>query len=452
MCRCRLAKRFREIGWRTLTLGIVAASIHRQLPAAEGEWRDLFNGRDLSGWVIVNVSPSTFTVRDGMIVSTGKPTGTIRTERMYENFVLELEWRHLTPGGNAGVFIWGDPLPHVGTPFSRGIEVQVLDGRNDRNYTSHGDVFSIWGAQMVPDRPHPAGWQRCLPSEQRCRPSPEWNHYRITCNDGVIKLAVNGKEVSGGSHCRPRKGYICLEAEGAECHFRHLRIQELPSTNPTPEETAEEARGFVPLYTGLDLAGWRRVDGQEGHWQPHDWILHYDGQCAAATPRDKHLWTEKEYGDFELIVDWRLPAKPVKKQYPVVLPSGDELLDPQGQVVMREVDDAGNSGILLRGNEDAQINICCYPVGSGEITAFRTNKALPAEVRAAVTPRKVADAPLGRWNRFHITLRQDRVTVVLNGEMIIENAQLPGLPARGPIGLQHHETVVEFANLFIREL
>jgi len=73
-------------------------------------------------------------------------------------------------------------------------------------------------------------------------------------------------------------------------------------------------------------------------------------------------------------------------------------------------------------------------------------------VRAAVTPRKVADAPLGRWNRFHITLRQDRVTVILNGETIIENALLPGLPSRGPIGLQHHETVVEFANLFIREL
>lgn len=410
--------------------------------AQNESFKPLFNGKDLSGWMIVNVAPTTFTAKDGMIVSTGKPTGTLRTERMYENFVLELEWRHMQQRGNAGVFIWGDPLTYVGQPFSRGIEVQVLDGRNTETYTSHGDVFPIWGASMKPDRPHPAGWERCLPSEQRCKPSPEWNHYRITCNDGVLKLAVNGKEVSGGSMCQPRIGYICLESEGSECHFRDLRIQELPST----------ANLFVPLYTGLDLAGWRQDPGNAGHWQPKDWILSYDGKSEAKEPKNKHLWTAKEYGDFQMVVDWRLPAKPVKKSYPVVLASGDDKVDDKGQVVMREVDDAGNSGILLRGSEEAQLNICCHPVGSGEITAFRTNKQLPAAARAAVTPKEVADAPLGKWNRFLITLKGDRVTVVLNSKTIIENAQLPGIPSRGPIGLQHHNEVVEFANLFIREL
>jgi hypothetical protein len=419
---------------------------------AQENWKPMFNGKDLTGWVIVNVAPNTFTAKDEMIVSTGKPTGTIRTERMYENFIMEVEWRHMQPGGNAGVFIWGDPVTHVGTPFSRGIEVQVLDGRNSDTYTSHGDVFPIWGASMKPDRPHPRGSERCLPSEQRCKPSPEWNHYRITCNDGVLKLAVNGKEVSGGSQCRPRKGYICLESEGSECHFRNLRIAELPSTNPSPAETADQAQGFVPMYTGLDLAGWRQVQGHAGHWQPKDWVLHYDGKSEAVEPRDKHLWSGKEYGDFQMIVDWRLPAKPGKKTYPVVLPTGDDKVDDKGQAVTQEVDDAGNSGILLRGSEDAQINICCYPVGSGEITAFRTNKQLPAAVRAAVTPKERADAQLGKWNRFVISMQGDRATVVLNGKTIIDRAQLPGVPSRGPIGLQHHNEVVEFANLFIREL
>lgn len=420
--------------------------------AQEESFKPLFNGKDLSGWVIVNVAPETFTVRDEMIVSTGHPTGTIRTERMYENFVLDLEWRHMKPMGNAGVFIWGDPLTAVGTPFSRGIEVQVLDGRNSETYTSHGDVFPIWGATMKPDRPHPSGSQRCLPSERRCRPSPEWNHYRITANDGVLKLAVNGKEVSGGSQCRPRKGYICLESEGSECHFRNLRIRELPSTNPSPEETADEAKGFLPLLASPGLADWKQVAGNEGHWTVNDWRLRYDGKSEATEPRDKHLWTAKEYGDFELVVDWRLPGKPVKKTYPVVLPSGDDKLDEDGMPVTVEVDDAGNSGILLRGSEDAQINICCYPVGSGEITAFRTNKQLPAEVRAAVTPRERADAPLGKWNRFTVTMKGDRVSVQLNGKPVIENAQLPGVATRGPIGLQHHNEVVEFGNIFIREL
>jgi hypothetical protein len=438
--------------WLTLASLVLTALHGVSAPAADESFKPLFNGKDLSGWVIVNVAPATFSVQDGMIVSTGKPTGTMRTERMYENFIMEAEWRHMHPGGNAGIFIWGDPLTHVGTPFSRGIEVQVLDGRNSDVYTSHGDVFSIWGASMKPDRPHPKGSERCLPSEQRCKPSPEWNHYRITCKDGVIKLAVNGKEVSGGSLCRPRKGYICLESEGSECHFRNLKIQELPSTNPSPAEIADEAQGFVPMYTGLDLAGWKPVEGQAGHWQPKDWVLRYDGKSEAQEPRDKHLWTAKEYGDFQMVVDWRLPAKPTKKKYPVVLPSGDDKLDEKGEVVMREVDDAGNSGILLRGSEDAQINICCYPVGSGEITAFRTNKQLPAEVRAALTPKAAADAPLGKWNRFIITLKGDRVSVTLNGKAIIEKAQLPGIASRGPIGLQHHNEIVEFGNLFIREL
>jgi hypothetical protein len=99
-----------------------------------------------------------------------------------------------------------------------------------------------------------------------------------------------------------------------------------------------------------------------------------------------------------------------------------------------------------------QINMCCYPVGSGEITAVRVNKQLPAAVRAGVTPKEVADAKLGKWNRFIITLKGDRVSIVLNEKKIIDNALLPGIAAKGPIGLQHHNEVVEFANLFIREL
>jgi hypothetical protein len=201
----------------------------------------LFNGKDLSGWAPINVPADTFTVREGMIHCTGKPTGIMRTERMYENFVLEIEWRHMEVGGNSGIFVWSDGVIAKGTPFARAVEIQVLDGKNGENYTSHGDVFAIHGATMKPDRPHPGGWMRCLPSERRAKPAGEWNHYRITCRDGVIKLAVNGKEVSGGSHCKPRKGYICLESEGGEIYFRNLRIQEFPSTHPAEDEIAKPA-------------------------------------------------------------------------------------------------------------------------------------------------------------------------------------------------------------------
>lgn len=409
----------------------------------------LFNGKDLAGWVNVNCAPGTFTVRDGMIVSTGVPTGVMRTERMYENFVLELEWRHMKAGGNAGLFVWSDALTAPGVPFTRSIEVQILDGVNTDDYTSHGDVFAIHGATFTPDRPHPNGWMRCLPSERRAKPAGEWNHYRVTCNDGTLKLAVNGKEVSGGAMSRPCKGYICLEAEGSECHFRNIRVKELPSTNPEPEEVAKEAEGFQSLYTGVDLAGWKRESGHEGHWRPADWRLDYDGKSEAA---DKNLWTEKEYGDFTLICDWRFNGQPKPTPRPVIWPSGEYVLDENGQQKMEDVPDAGDSGIYLRGDSKSQINMWCWPVGSGEVYGYRTDKNQSPEVRAGVTPKVKADNPLGQWNRFEITMRGDRLTVVLNGKTVIENAQLPGVRERGPIALQHHGDPIQFANLYIKEL
>ncbi len=415
--------------------------------ADEDAFVPMFNGRDLSGWVIVNVAPKTFTVRDGIIVSTGIPTGVIRTERQYENFILELEWRHMKPGGNAGVFVWGDPMTAPGTPFARGIEVQVLDGRESETYTSDGDVFAIHGATMKPDRPHPKGWERCLPSEKRAKPSPEWNHYRIECKDGVIKLAVNGKVVSGGSQCKPRKGYLCLESEGSECHFRNVRIKELSSSsasaNPPESETTPLATGFQSLYTGLDLSNWKDDPGHQGHWKPTDWVLSYDGKSEA---KEQDLWSAKDYGDFEMICDWRFTETPKKSKRPVIHPNGDE--GPEEE----EFDDAGDSGIYLRGNNKSQVNIWCRPIGSGEVRGYRVDKSLPADVREAVTPKIRADKPIGQWNRFVITMTGDRVTVVLNGQKVIDHAQLPGVPARGPIALQHHGDPIQFANIFIREL
>ncbi len=431
---------------RLCVIGILAGTAAPRAGVGEDEgFVSLFNGRDLSGWVNVNCAPDTFSVRDGVIYSTGIPTGLLRSERQYENFVIELEWRHLKPKGNAGMFVWGAPLTARGTPFARAIEVQILDGRNTENYTSHGDIFAIHGSTMKPDRPHPAGWERCLPSEHRCKPAGQWNHYRVTCNDGVVKLAVNGKEVSGGSECSYRKGYICLESEGSPAEFRNIRIKELPSTNPKPEETAPVVDGFRPLYTGVDLVGWQVEPGQEKHWLAKNWILDFDG-------KGETIWTDQEFGDFVIVCDWRWTAKPVKRQQPVILPDGEVDTDEDGKVKTIEVLDAGDSGIYLRGSDKSQVNIWCWPIGSGEVYGYRTDKNMPPEVRKAVTPKVKADAPPGRWNRFVITMKSDRLTVELNGETVINNARLPGVPDRGRIALQSHGAPIQFANLLIKEL
>jgi hypothetical protein len=417
---------------------------------AEESFVPLFNQRDLTGWVNVNCASNTFSVRDGMIVCTGKPTGVMRTERMYENFILDLEWKHLHPGGNAGLFVYSDAITAPGVPFTRSIEVQIIDGNHPEGlWTGHGDVFAIHGATFVPERPHPKGWMRCLPSERRAKPAGEWNQYRIESRDGRLTLAVNGKIVSGGSQCIPRKGYLCLESEGSEVHFRNIRIRELPASTPPASEVAEAEQGFKPLYTGVDLSGWKIAPGGDGHWQARDWILEYDGKSEA---QEKHLWTGKEYGDFELIVDWRFTRKPELKKVPLIRPNGDYETNDDGTRKMVEVPDAGDSGILLRGFAKAQVNIFCWPVGSGEVWGYREDQSMSREVRAAATPKLNADNPPGEWNRFRIAMKGDRLTVALNGKPVIDNAPLPGVPAWGPIGLQHHGDPIQFANIYVREL
>ena len=408
----------------------------------------LFNGHDLSGWVNVNCGPDTWSVKDGVIYCTGKPIGELRTERMYQNFILELEWRHLKPKGNAGVFVWADALPARGQPFHRAIEVQVLDGREGSWFTSDGDIFPIHGASMTPKNGRDGG-SRAFPTEKRSKPSPEWNHYRIECIDGAISLAVNGKVVTQGTDGSPRKGYICLESEGSPIEFRNLKIKELPGKPLPPEQVAQVEQGFQCLYNGIDLAGWRVHDGLVGHWKPSDWRLVYDGKATGA---DKNLWSEESYGDFQLIVDWRWNGKYDKTTpRPVVLPSGEHAKNDDGTDQQIDVPIA-DSGIYLRGHSKAQVNIWQWPIGSGEIWGYRTDRNLSTENRAAATPAAKADQPVGKWNRFLITVVGDEVTVELNGQVVIDKCPLPGMPAEGPIALQHHGDPIEFANIFVRRL
>lgn len=201
--------------------------------------RPLLNGRDLSGWFNVNGHDDTWRVERDLLITTGEPHGFIRTDRVYSNFVLDLEWNHQPRSdrkeGNSGVFIWADSIASPqSTQFPRSVEIQMLVGLERRDstgayiYTSHGDLFPIWGARCTPDRPHPRGWQRSIPSEFRAKGFGEWNHYRVTAIDGTVTLAVNGKQVSKLTECHPRAGFIGLEAEGNTVHFRNIRIRELP--------------------------------------------------------------------------------------------------------------------------------------------------------------------------------------------------------------------------------
>jgi hypothetical protein len=216
------------------------------------------------------------------------------------------------------------------------------------------------------------------------------------------------------------------------------------------------------LFDGESFEGWIVPEGDNGHWKIIDGVIDYD--AASEAPDDKSLWTQKEYGNFVLLVDWRIKETPyVNPRVRIVKPDGTHKQNADGEDIQIAVPDS-DSGIFLRGEGKSQINIWCWPVGSGEVYGYRMDQSMPAEVRAGVTPKVLADNDIGEWNTFEITMKGERVSVKLNGKQVLEEAQLPGIPERGRIALQHHggknkdgewtspPALVQFRNIAIKEL
>ena len=142
----------------------------------------------------------------------------------------------MEPGGNSGIFVWSNAIPGEKNRLPDGVEVQMLEldwvNLNTRNGKKppiayvHGELFGVGGVKTIPDNPR---GERSKSIENRCKGRGEWNTYDVICVDGVIKLSVNGKFVNGISQSTQRSGYLCLESEGAEIHFRNLKVIELPS-------------------------------------------------------------------------------------------------------------------------------------------------------------------------------------------------------------------------------
>lgn len=226
------------------------------------------------------------------------------------------------------------------------------------------------------------------------------------------------------------------------------------SPDPVPE-------GFRTLFDGKSLEHWKIPEGDNGHWKVMEGVIDYDAQSEAED--DKNLWTKEEFTDFTLRIDWRLKQTTGFYDVPYVLPDGSYVKDAEGKKITHPMPNA-DSGIYLRGTGKAQINIWCWPIGSGEVYGTRNNEDLPLEIRSGVTPKLNADNPVGEWNTFEITMKGNLLTVVLNGHLIIENAQIPEVPEKGPIALQHHggkkadgtwspaSSLVQFRNIFIKEL
>lgn len=193
------------------------------------------NKENPMNWINVNTNADTWKKNKDLLICTGSPIGVIRSEKQYENFILQIEWKHMEAGGNSGVFVWSDARPDEKSRLPGGVEVQMLeldwvnlnlnDGKKPPIAYVHGELFGVGGVETVPDNPRGT---RSMSIENRCKGKGEWNSYTVVCVDGVIKLSVNGKVVNGISESTARKGYLCLESEGAEIQFRNLKIIQLP--------------------------------------------------------------------------------------------------------------------------------------------------------------------------------------------------------------------------------
>lgn len=210
----------------------------------------LFNGKDLKGWHSdvpaadknPDIKPS-FIVRDGKLVSLGNPGGHLITDKVHENYRLDLEYRFANKPGNCGVLV------HASTPralykmFPASIEVQMNSGHA-------GDFWCIAENIEVPDmeKRRPKGknqkWGGNQGDSRRIlnltdgseKPVGEWNKMKIECVGNEVKVWVNGDLVNHGKNCTKSKGQIALQAEGVEVEFKGLTLTPLKAEEGKEKE------------------------------------------------------------------------------------------------------------------------------------------------------------------------------------------------------------------------
>ena len=461
------------------------------------QWIPLFNGKDLEGWTpkfkgyVLGENPYyIFRVENGILKvsyeDTGKFDGAfghLFYQVPFSHYRLRSEFRFTgqqAAGGPQWSFMNNGFMIHSQRPesmdidqsFPTSIEVQLY-GSDATHQRTMGNICTPQTHVVVDGE---LITKHVIPSDSGNCPGDQWTTIEVEVHgsDRIVHR-VNGQDVI--QYEKPQLddgtllegGHIAIQAETHPTEFRTIELLPLEGNRTISHDGKGPAmsmnqppEGYRALFDGTSLTGWKLHPKSRGHWKVVDGVIDYDA-LSEAPGRHKSLWTEESFGDFELHVEWRL--KRTEGLYPmqIILPDGSPKRDADGKVIIEKRPNA-DSGILLRGEIDSQVNIWCWPVGSGEVWGYRTNSNMPDEVRKAATPKVRADNPVGQWNTFVITMKRDRLTVVLNGQTVIENAQLPGVPEAGPIGLQHHggkgkdgrmnpaSSLVQFRNIFIREL
>ena len=209
-----------------LAVALVALVTASHAEDNKGETIELFNGKNFDNWKFFldpkakDVKPEdVWSVDKGVIICKGKPNGYMITEKEYENYILELEWRWGGKKGNSGVFVHVSGKDQI---WPKGVEAQLLAD-------NAGDFWLVGGFKLSVDEARKKGGRvvRMKTEKPVENEVGEWNKYRITCKADTIKLEINGQTVNEGTGAETSKGKILLQSEGAEIYFRNIELKHL---------------------------------------------------------------------------------------------------------------------------------------------------------------------------------------------------------------------------------
>lgn len=405
--------------------------------AAETEagFTSLFDGKSLDGWTYVGAAGGDYFVTNGVLVCPANSGGNLLTKGEYSDFTLRLEYK-LQADGNNGVAIRA-PLSTSNLSYV-GVEIQMLDDKAPKHATiqpwqHNGSVYGLVAARD--GAPKVGDWNT---EEITC----VGRHYKIVLNDRVIVDAdlndVRDPEVLKAHPGMLRdRGHLGFLGHGSLFEFRNIRIKELP----VEAVDNKPPTGFVALFNGENLSGWKGLvksppkrakmapadlaaaqseadESMRAHWQVKNGEIVFDG-------KGESLCTFQDYGDFEMLVDWKIPPE-------------------------------GDSGIYLRGSPQVQI---WEPHSHGQFNPVDGSGGLYNNEKNPRHPLAFADKPVGEWNRFRILMTGDKVHVFLNGELVVNNTTMENYWERdkpiyptGQIELQNHGGPLWFKNIYIREI
>ncbi len=193
------------------------------VPASAGDWKPIFNCKDLSGWQAIDGPASSWKVEDGLLFCSGQGSGWLSTDKEYDNFEIELEFR-VPDGGNSGVFL---RAPHQGNPAYEGMEIQVLDD------------YAKEYAELKPTQYCGSLYDVAPATPRVTKKAGEWQKMHILCNGKHVKVTLNGTQVVDADlAAHPDKepthpglkratGHIGLQNHGSRLDYRNIRVREL---------------------------------------------------------------------------------------------------------------------------------------------------------------------------------------------------------------------------------